>query len=120
MKTLRHMKTTLPLKYMNMLTHTQTLFNPPPALLRLTFCLNDYKGPLELSIPTGAPRSDSCHGNPLILNGAELPSVPFQNAGLPRHTKVPGILKAGMAFIIWSKQYRYILQKCVFKVYECV
>lgn len=64
---------TLSLKYMNMLTHTQTRFNPLPALLRLTFCLNDYKGLLELSIPTGAPRSDSCHGNPLILKGTELP-----------------------------------------------
>lgn len=37
----------------NKVTHAGTLFNPPPALLRLTFCLNDYKGLLELSIPTG-------------------------------------------------------------------
>lgn len=55
------------------LKHVDSHFNPLPALLRLTFCLNDYKGPLELSIPTGAPRSDSCHGNPLILEGTELP-----------------------------------------------
>lgn len=91
-----------------MLTH-KTCFNPLPALLRLTFCLNDYKGLLELSIPTGAPRSDSCHGNPLILKGAELPpSVPgLKNADLPRHTKVPGVLKAGMAFRTRSKQNKY-------------
>lgn len=55
------------------LKHVDSHFNPLPALLRLTFCLNDYKGPLELSIPTGAPCSDSCHGNPLILEGTELP-----------------------------------------------
>lgn len=84
-----HMKIMLFLKYVNMLTHTQTHFNPPPALLRLTFCLNDYKGLLELSIPTGAPRSDSCYGNPLKLKGTELPfGADSKNANLPRHTKV--------------------------------
>lgn len=62
------------------LTHKSC--HPLPALLRLTFCLNQHKGGAGAQHPNRrAPRSHGCHGNPSILKAAG--SRPASHKGLP-------------------------------------